>query len=114
MKSIIKRAGLLAAAFVVCFGGSARAATVEVNVPFAFVVQGKTLPAGQYRIENDGPLVLLRGEKGNTAAMYVLANPAGGRDPAGEKAALIFTRYETQYRLTDVWESGSQGLEILP
>jgi len=56
----------------------------------------------------------LRGEKGNTAAMFVLANPAGGRDPAGDKSVLIFTRYETQYRLTDIWESGSQGLEIVP
>jgi hypothetical protein len=92
MTSIIKRAGLLAAAFVLCLGGSARAGTVEVKVPFPFVVHGTTLPAGQYRVENDGPVVLLRGEKGNTAAMFVLANRAGGRDPAGDQAALIFTR----------------------
>ena len=44
MQSMIKRAGLLAAAFVVCLGGSARAATIEVKVPFPFLVHGKTLP----------------------------------------------------------------------
>ena len=113
MKSIINKTGLLAAAFVVCLAGSAQAGPVEVKVPFPFVVRGKTLPAGQYRVENDGPLVLLRGEKGNTARMVVLANPSGRRDPAGDKPVLTFTRDDTQYRLTDIWESGSQGLEIV-
>ena len=54
MKSITKRAGLLAAAFVVCLGGSARAATIEVKVPFPFLVHGKTparwrIPCGERR-----------------------------------------------------------------
>jgi hypothetical protein len=112
MKSVIKRAALLAAAFVVCVGTSARASTVEFKVPFPFLVQGKTLPAGEYRLENDGSIVLIRGEKGNRAAMFIMTTPAGGHDPAGDKPALSFTRYETQYRLADIWESGSQGLEV--
>ena len=112
MKSITKRAGLLAAAFVVCLGGSARAATIEVKVPFPFLVHGKTLPAGEYRVENNGAVVLFRGEKGNRASMFVMTTPAGGHDTAGDKPALRFTRYETQYRLSDIWESGSQGLEV--
>ena len=48
MKSIIKRAGLLAA-FLVGIGGSAHAATVEVRVPFPFLVHGKIMPAGDWR-----------------------------------------------------------------
>jgi hypothetical protein len=115
MKSIIKRAGLLAAAFVVCLGGSAQAQdeTIDVKVPFPFVVHGKTLPAGEYRVENHGAVVLLRGEKGTKANMFVLTNPSGSPDPAGDKPALNFTRSENQYRLTDIWESSSQGLEIV-
>jgi hypothetical protein len=112
MKSITKRAGLLAAAFVVCLGGSARAATIEVKVPFPFLVHGQTLPAGEYRVEIDGAVVLFRGEKGNGASMFVMTTAAGGQDPAGDKPALSFTRDETQYRLADIWESGSQGLEV--
>ena len=112
MKSIIKRAGLLAAALVVCIGGSARAATIEVKVPFPFLVHGKTLPAGEYRVENDGAVVLFRGEKGNRASMFVMTTPASGTDPAGDKPALSFTRHETQYRLADIWESASQELEV--
>jgi hypothetical protein len=99
MKSITKKAGLLAAAFVVCLAGSARAATIEVKVPFPFLVHGKTLPAGEYRVENTGSVVLFRGEKGNRASMFVMTAPAGGYDPAGDMPAPRFTRYEKQYRL---------------
>lgn len=112
MKSIIKRAGLLAAAFLVCVGGSARAATIEVKVPFPFLVHGKTLPAGEYRVEKDGAVVLFHGEKGNKASMFVMTTPDIGHNPAGDKPALTFTRGETQYRLATIWESGSQGLEV--
>lgn len=112
MRSITTKAGLLAAAFVVCFGGSARAAAIEVKVPFPFLVHGKTLPAGEYRVENDGAVVRFRGEKGNRASLFVMTTPAGGHDPAGDKPTLSFTRDETQYRLADIWESGSQGLAV--
>ena len=50
MRSLIK-AGLLAGAFVLACTGSARASTMEVKVPFAFTVQGHTMPAGQYLAE---------------------------------------------------------------
>jgi hypothetical protein len=112
MKSIIKRAGLLAAAFVMCIGGSAQAATIELKVPFPFLVHGKTLPAGEYRVENKGAIVLFRGEKGNSAIVFVVTTPAGGHDPAGDKPALSFTRDEKQYRLAGIWESASQGFEV--
>jgi hypothetical protein len=112
MGSIMKRAGLLAAAFVVCVGGSARAATIEVNVPFPFLVHSTTLPAGEYRVENNGSVVMFRGEKGNKASMFVITTPTSGHDPAGDKPALSFTRHEMQYRLADIWVSGSQGLEV--
>ena len=113
MKSTMTKAALLAAALVVCAAGSARAATFEVKVPFAFRVEGKTLPAGQYRVESEGTLVLLRGEKGNReAVVWATTMPAVGHDPAGNKPALTFSRYEATYQLADIWESGSQGLEV--
>jgi hypothetical protein len=112
VKSIIRKAGILAAVLVVCAGAKARAATIDVKVPFPFMVQGKTLPAGEYRLENDGAVVMIRSTKGNSAGLFVMTRPADGRDPAGDRPSLIFTRHETQYRLTDIWESDSQGLAI--
>jgi len=114
MRSIFKRSAVLALALLLFNGATARAGVVEVKVAFPFVVHGQTLPAGQYLIENEGSFgVLIRGEKGNRADMFVMTIPADGRDPAGQKPALTFTRHETQYRLSSIWESGTDGHAIV-
>ena len=93
--------------------GTARAAdAIEVKVPFPFVVHGQTFPAGQYTIEREGSalsVLLIRGDKGNKAVAFVSTLPADGRDPAGDTPSLTFKRHENQYRLSEVWESGSEG-----
>jgi hypothetical protein len=117
MQSVLKRATLLAAALLVAAGGTARAAVVDVKVPFPFVVKGQQFSPGEYRLERDqtdSSVMLIRGEKGNTARMFVLTTPAAGQDPAGDKPAVTFRRYENQYRLTNIWESSNQGREITP
>jgi hypothetical protein len=115
MRSILKKSAVFAVAFVVFNGATARAAGVEVKVAFPFVVHGQTLPAGQYLVERDegSSAVLIRGMKGNHADTFVLTAPAAGHDPAGEKPALTFTRHESQYRLSSIWESGTDGYAIV-
>jgi len=114
MRSIVTTAGLLAAALFTV-AGSAQASTIDVKVPFPFVVHGQTLPAGAYRVERDDAdpsVVLIRSEKDKAATTVVLTSPAIGHDPAGDKPALTFTRVQNQYRLHDIWNSGTQGVEI--
>jgi hypothetical protein len=109
------KAVLLAAGLVMCAGGTASAATIDVKVPFPFLVEGRSMPAGQYRVESDesNPSVLLiLGEKGTKTEMFVLTRRAVGDDPAGETPALTFNRFENQYQLVGVWESTTQGREI--
>ena len=117
MRSVMKRSALLAAAFLVFAGGTARAAdTVDVKVPFPFVVQGQTLPAGQYRVESDSQdpsVVYIRGEHGTNASILVLTRPADGHDPSGDTPSLTFTRHEKEFRLTDIWQSDRQGRQLL-
>ena len=114
MSSILKKSAVFATAFLVFGGAAARAATVEVKVAFPFEVRGQTMPAGRYLIEREGSsAVMIRGEKGTRANAFVLTIPAAGHDPAGEKPALTFTRHETQYRLASIWESGTDGREIV-
>jgi hypothetical protein len=109
MRSLIK-AGLLAAAFVLACTGSARASTMEVKVPFAFMVQGHTMPAGQYWLNDEGNgVVQMRAEKNIHANMFVLTMPASGRDPSGDTPVLTFKHQENQYRLTGIWESATRG-----
>jgi len=114
MKSILKRSALLAAVFLGFNVAAARAASVEVKVAFPFVVNGQTLPAGQYLVEDEGSTaVLIKGENGNHAEAFVLTVPVTGHDPAGEKPALTFTRHEARYRLSGIWESNSDGRAIV-
>jgi hypothetical protein len=115
MRSVLKRAPLLAAALLVFASGPAGAAVVDVKVPFPFMVKDQQFPAGEYRLQRDetnSSVMLIRSEKGNTASMFVLTTPAPGQDPAGDKPALTFKRYENQYRLADIWDSRGLGREV--
>ena len=109
MKSIITKAGLLAVAFVVCAGGPARASTIEFKVPFPFLVQGKSMPAGQYLLDKrmDGG-ILLRGEKGTKAGMFIMTAPPSGYWDRANQSSLTFTVAHNQHQLTDIWVDGSE------
>src|SRR5262245_2307250 len=114
MRSFMNRSAMVVAAWLVCFSGSAGAATIDVKVPFPFVVSGKKMPAGEYRVEREGgSLLLIRGEKGIKADVYAQTVPTKAEDPAGSKPSLTFTRHETQYRLADVWDADGQGRQIV-
>jgi hypothetical protein len=110
-----KKAVLFAAGLVMVAGGTASAAPVDVKVPFPFIVQGKTMPAGEYRVESDSddPSVwLIEGEKGTHAGTFVLTRVASGHDPAGDEPALTFAKNEDQYQLVGIWESRAKGQEV--
>ena len=115
MSSVIKRAmvvlGVLLASAV-----AARAETLEVKVPFAFLVGSKQMPAGTYRVVRDSStsssVLLIQGEHGNTAQVFVQTTPLVGVGPAGNAAVLVFVPDETANRLTQVWDTGSTGKEV--
>ena len=113
MRTLLKTSLLIAAAFL-CTARVAQASTLEVTVPFPFVVNGHTLPAGDVRVDHQGAVVLLSQEHGRHQVVYALTRPGTGRDPAGEKPALTFRRDENQYRLADVWDHDGQGYALVP
>ena len=117
MNSMI-RVALIGIGLVFASAGVARAETLEVKVPFAFTVGTQTLPAGVYHIERDFDLpssvVLIRGEHGRGARLFVQTTPLKGANPAAEAPALVFAPGETQNRLVEIWESGTVGHGIAP
>ena len=111
--SVIKTSSVLAAVFLGMFVSSARAEeTLVAQVPFPFIVSGTELPAGHYDISNDQGLLSIRGTDNTAAAIFALAVPADGRDPDGAQPALVFTRYENEYVLAQIWESSTEGLTL--
>ena len=106
--------GLGAAMFVAATAGNAMAQdTLAVKVPFSFLVNGRTLPAGNYTITRDSmasSVYLIRGDKGGA---FVATVPAGGHDPAGNRPSLTFKRHENEYKLSAIWESANDGLDVM-
>src|SRR4029079_15719524 len=85
MSSVIKRAMVAVGVLLVSAVG-AQAETLEVKVPFAFIVGSTQMLAGTYRLERDSSsasVMLIRGEHGNTAQAFVLTTPLKGGSPAG-------------------------------
>ena len=111
--SVIKKSSVLVAVFLGVFVGLARAQErVAVNVPFPFVVQRDTLAAGRYDLSIDGGILLIR-RHDTGAGVFATTFRAGGTDPAGEQPALVFTRHDNQYELSQVWEDGADGLVVV-
>jgi hypothetical protein len=110
----IRLAAALAIACVGMIASTARAQeTVVAKVPFAFIVHGLQMPAGSYSVTADNGILTIRGMD-NRSASFAIAIPADGRDPAGDDPSLIFVRWENQEMLSEIWESRTDGLSILP
>ena len=56
-------------------------------------------------------MMLLRGP-GDRSVIFALTIPADDRDPNGSQPALVFTRFENTYQLSEIWTSGSDGRAI--
>ncbi|HZE27152.1 MAG TPA: hypothetical protein VE083_07185 [Terriglobales bacterium] len=90
--------------------GSAFAQSHEIkaNVPFNFVVNRTTMPAGAYTISTlsaPGETLLIRGVDSKTIKL-VNANYAQSNRPS-ERTKLVFRCYGTRYFLSQVWTEGS-------
>ena len=113
----MRRISVIVLGALMCLGVSAGAAlaqdTLEVKVPFSFLVNGRTMPAGNYTISRDGmtsSVWLIRGDK---EGAFVATVPTRGHDPAGNRPALTFVRHENEYKLSAIWESADRGMDLM-
>src|SRR4030095_15409166 len=113
MRSVMLKTAMLGAAFLLA-AGTARAASLEVNVPFPFIVNHETFPAGRYQLEQDvlaGPSVMIIRGMHTPQAAIIATHEAAGHRPS--KPALQFEHRENQYRLENIWESPTEGQSII-
>jgi hypothetical protein len=84
----------------------------KANVPFAFNVGPKQLPAGPYQIKVTGRgsnTIMIRNIQTGEGALSVARYEA----PASSEGKLVFNHVGSEYFLSQVWrESGSQGMSI--
>jgi hypothetical protein len=107
------RSLILAAAALAVFTPlyiTASAAEVKCHVPFSFVVNGATLPAGDYSISGSyGGALLLRGFRKSALVMTVLEDRRTDRLGL---AKAVFLRTGDRYTLIEVWTTDGLGRSI--
>ena len=97
---------LIAVTFLLGFGVAANAEIrpqIAVTLPFAFVVNGRTLPAGSYKVKRFStqpfePLLLTSDESGTS--VFVL--PTGFDDASDYKPKLRFRKVGDQHFLSAI------------
>lgn len=91
--------------------------SIKTNIPFSFVVNGKTFEAGTYSLSRlntsgggDTSQLVMRGSKGETAIIDTIRTMAA-KTPA--KTNLVFENVAGQHVLTQIWGAGdNEGSQI--
>ena len=84
---------------------------MKVNVPFNFVAGAKTLPAGQYQVQTDGPSVVWIRSADFKTTLNLIPNSTEDAQMNGV-AALKFNRYGDRYFLSQIWTGSNRGKEL--
>jgi hypothetical protein len=84
---------------------------MKVNVPFNFVAGAKTLPAGQYQVQTDGPSVVWIRSADFKTTLNLTPNSTEDAQMNGV-AALKFNRYGDRYFLSQIWMGSNLGKEL--
>jgi hypothetical protein len=110
---LITRSSVLVAVFIGIGVGSARAQErVVAKIPFPFAVIGQQFPAGRYTFSTDDHNVLLIRSDDDRSERFAIVRAAAGRDPAGSEPSLVFIHSESEYLLSQIWESDTDGLAL--
>jgi hypothetical protein len=113
MNRLLVAAGLFAS--VACFSANAQTAAMKAEIPFDFRMSNVLLPAGEYTIDQTGPLFRLQSiaQPKNAAMVLAVANTV--RHNTSLKGVLVFNRYGNQYFLAKVQSGGQDtGYVIRP
>jgi hypothetical protein len=109
---------LVGALSLLLVAGSAFAQSNEVraNVPFDFVVNKTTMPAGTYQIVNGGTLgsetIAIRGMNIKASKLVTTSREESSKPSA--KTKLVFHRLGDRYFLSQIWVEGSDSVRQLP
>lgn len=92
-------------------GNAVRSVTTKID--FAFVLNGKTLPAGSYTLEADESRVILRPQAGKAEGVIASVMTRLGRHDRDADPELVFDSIEGKYLLSEVWLPGEDGYLLL-
>lgn len=113
-KQLLAFVGVLS---LILVAGSAFAQSEEVRakIPFDFVVNKTTMPAGTYSIARTGitsDATVIRGL--NCKAAMLVGTMQRGSAKINDRSKLVFHRYGDRYFLSQIWVEGSSHMRVLP
>ncbi len=85
---------------------------VRANIPFQFVVEGKTLPAGEYdfiRKTNEAYIQVAAVKKGPTVDVLVITRLSGDIHTTSRDAHVVFDKVGDTFYLSELWIAGTDG-----
>jgi hypothetical protein len=85
--------------------------TIKARVPFNFVVNGRTMAAGEYEIEVVGPDGRTLSIGSGKQHAYAFSVPKQSPN-ASKETALVFHRYGGRYFLTGIRRAGENGYQL--
>jgi len=101
-------AGLLALLGVAPLPAQTGSTMIVAQVPFAFVVGDRTLPAGEYVVRPGGPLGLMIQSTAGKATIFTLPLPIEG-SRVEPHPWLVFKQYGDTYFLSELWKAGNNA-----
>ncbi len=116
MKTMMRYA-IPVAAILIGAAGRAQAGTplMEAVVPFPFVVNGHTMPAGKYTVERDdvaSSVLVLRGEGKHHPEAFVPAVLEETRQTTDRHPTLTFERKGDEYRLKQLRDDEREQWDV--
>ena len=105
----ISKSSLLVLSLLLTVAGAHAQTAARANVPFAFKVGTRQMPAGTYTMRNDAgsSIIMVRNVQTGTSAL-AMGRPGS---PSKKTDKLIFHRYGSHYFLTAILGGkGSQGM----
>ena len=92
---------------------AAQTIRVTANVPFEFMVAGRSMPAGDYIVERGGGTSAIRVSNGNAGVLALALNSSTSQQEQNGQALMIFHRYGDQYFLSRIVDgSRNNGVEL--
>ncbi len=117
MKTKITLATVLIVLLTTVLGFSQAVQTVRANVPFPFVVTGKTLPAGEYDFTRNvmGSVIKVSPvniKQGPALEALVLTRTAGAIHTTPGDSHIVFDKIGNTCYLSELWIPGMDGFVL--
>jgi hypothetical protein len=115
MKSLKQLVVVAIFAALACSGLHAQSVDLRATIPFDFHAGNKLLPAGEYEIHGEGPVVWLRAEDNGKPAFALMTIGAAAGLDSHQQARVEFNRYGNEFFLRTIWNpSIAGGRQLLP